>query len=367
MTAEPPPPSRLALAKQAQKYRILSSLLSLLDRYLSWPWPSNPSLEFSIPSTISKHPGSIGLYFFTAPSRALTPNTIATATQSTQDSHSTPRPKRPVLINFHGGGFSIAHARDDARWATAVVQAIPDAVVVSVNYRLAPEHPFPVGIEDCVDAVLWLWDHAEQYNLDQARFALSGSSAGGNFALAVPFRLREELDKRASQFTNGLSLAGIVGFYPSTDWTRARAERDATNPIAKQKSMISPSIFRFFDQSYLMPEDLPKSLGDDGIYAVDMAHPFLSPGLAPASLLLASYPPAVAIYTCGWDQLLVEGNTFRNRLAGLVAEGQMKHVGGMVIEDKIHAFDKKPSFWAGNPKRDVMYADAIRELGMMWT
>jgi hypothetical protein len=73
-----------------------------------------------------------------------------------------------------------------------------------------------------------------------------------------------------------------------------------------------------------------------------MAHPFHSPGLAPTSLLLASYPPAVAIYTCGWDQLLFDGNTFRNRLAGLVPEGQMKHVGGIVDEDEIHAFDKKP-------------------------
>ncbi|OQE46850.1 hypothetical protein PENCOP_c001G03677 [Penicillium coprophilum] len=353
MTSTSPPPSRSTLSNKAHRYRILSSLLSLLDRYLSWPLPPRPSIDIVIPSKISKAPGSIQLYFFTAPSNPLSPR-----------KQTKPIPPRPVLINFHGGGFSIGHALDDARWAGTVLKAYPDAVFVSVDYRLAPEHPFPVALEDGVDAILWLWQQAQRYNLDRTRFVLSGSSAGGNLALALPLRLHEELQKKRWASLRGeIALAGLVVFYPSTDWTRTRIERNATNPIAAQKSMISPSIFKFFDDSYLVAAGLPKRPGTD---RVDMSHPYLSPGLVPASLLSAAYPPAVAIYTCGWDQLLVEGNRFRKRLGGFVEEGSMASVGGFVVEDVVHGFDKKPSFWKGNQKRERMYGDAIKQLKMMW-
>ena len=61
------------------------------------------------------------------------------------------RAKRPAVINFHGGGFVLGQGTDDARWAGAVMAAI-DAVVFSVNYRLAPDYPFPTPVEDCADA-----------------------------------------------------------------------------------------------------------------------------------------------------------------------------------------------------------------------
>ncbi|KUM59637.1 hypothetical protein ACN42_g7507 [Penicillium freii] len=353
MASTPPPPSRCALSNKAHRYRMLSSLLSILDRYLSWPLPPRPSVDIAIPSTVSKSPGLIQLNFFTAPSNPLCPR-----------KQTSPSPPRPVLINFHGGGFSIGHARDDARWAGTVLKAYPDAVVVSVNYRLAPEQPFPVALEDGVDAILWLWQEAQKYNLDKTRFALSGSSAGGNLALAVPLRLHEELQKKRWASIRGeIALAGLVVFYPSTDWTRTRKERDATNPIAAEKSMISPSMYKLFDDSYLLPASLPKRQGTG---RTDMSHPYLSPGLAPASLLHASYPPAVAIYTCGWDQLLVGGNTFRERLRGFVEEGKMTSVGGFVVEDVVHGFDKKPSFWRGNQVRERMYGDAVNQLKAMW-
>ncbi|KAJ5105637.1 hypothetical protein NUU61_002984 [Penicillium alfredii] len=175
--------------------------------------------------------------------------------------------------------------------------------------------------EDGVDAILWLWEHGEQYGLDRTRFVLSGGSAGGNLACAVPFRLHEYFRQRQQgqheqhepeqKRNNRIGLAGIVGFYPSTDWTRTRKERDATNPIAAKKSIITPKVFSFFDNSYLLPETLPKQSGTN---TVDMSHPYLSPGLAPTAQLLAAYPLSVVLYTCAWDQLLVEGNAFRERL-----------------------------------------------------
>ncbi|KAJ5669658.1 hypothetical protein N7462_010728 [Penicillium macrosclerotiorum] len=357
MASSPATASRSDLAKTASRYRTFAAILSWLDRYLSWPLPPQPLFELFIPSTVSRIPGSIPLYFFTASNRPLY-----------RVDEEQPEPLRPVLINFHGGGFSIGHALDDARWIGAVLKAHPDAVVISVDYRLAPEHPFPVPIEDGVDAVMWLWEHAAQYSLDRARFALSGASAGGNLAFTVPLRLHEELTNRAQRQGKAVAigLAGIVAFYPSTDWSRTRSERDATNPIAPQKSMISPSLYAFFDESYLLPKALPKKPGSEEI---DMAHPYLSPGLATACLLEASCPANVAIYTCGWDQLLAEGNAFRERLRQLRGgedEEGGGHVGGMTMEGTIHGFDKKPSFCLGNRKRDQMYGDAVAQLDIMW-
>jgi acetyl esterase/lipase len=331
---------------------MLSALLSILDRYFSWPLPPRPKLEIAIPSKISKCPGPIDLHIFTAPSNPLCPRNQTAQT-----------PPRPVLINFHGGGFSIGHAQDDSHWTGAVLKAYPDAVVVSVNYRLAPEHPFPVALQDGVDAILWLWGQAEKYNLDKTRFGLSGFSAGGNLALTVPFRLYEELQTQRWASKGKIDLAGLVAFYPSVDWTRSLPERDATDPASEEKSLISPSMFKFFGGSYLHHADLPKLPGTD---RVDMSHPYLSPGLAPGSLLQAAYPPAVAVYTCGLDQLLVEGNTFRERLGGFVQEGKMASVGGYMVEEKIHGFDKKPSFWRKNRARDMMYGDAVGQLKVMW-
>ncbi|CAG7922016.1 unnamed protein product [Penicillium olsonii] len=346
---EPNPPSRSSLIKKASRYRTLISLLSILDRYLSWPLPSRPELEISIPSQTSKCPGSIGLHIFTAPSKGLS-------------SRAQPQPTapRPVLINFHGGGFSIGHALDDSRWASTVLKTYPEAVVISVNYRLAPEHPFPIALDDGTDTIIWLWDHADQYNLDKTRFTLTGFSAGGNLALTVPFRLRECQKKRNA---GKKSLAGQIAFYPSVDWTRTRAERDATNPISAEKSMISADVFRFFDDSYLLSAGLPKFAGTE---SVDMGHMFLSPGRASEKVLLDAYAPAVAIYTCGWDQLLVEGEAFRDRLAGFVKEGKMASVGGFMVEDVVHGFDKAPSFWRKAPARERMYSDAVKQLGVMW-
>jgi acetyl esterase/lipase len=352
MSSTSSPPTRSTLTKKANRYRILSTLLSLLDRYFSLPLPQKPSLEIAIPSKVSKSSGSIQLLIYTA-SNPLCPG----------KNKPTPIPSRPVLLTFHGGGFSLGHALDDARWVSTVLKAHPNAVVVSVNYRLAPSHPFPVALEDSVDAILWLWQHAEQYNLDKKRFVLSGFSSGGNLALAVPFRLHEELQKNRWTSVGKIGLAGLVAFYPGVNWTRTRAERDATNPVAARKSMISPSMYRFFDESYLLVGELPKLRGTG---RVDMSHPYLSPGLAPESLLVAAYPRAVAIYTCGWDQLLVEGNAFRERLGGFVGEGKMGRVGGFVVEDAVHGFDKKPSFWRGNEARERMYGDAVGQLEGMW-
>jgi putative ergosteryl-3beta-O-L-aspartate hydrolase len=195
-----------------------------------------------------------------------------------------------------------------------------DAVVVSVEYHLAPEHPFPTAIEDCASAILWIWEHGPSLGLDISRTAISGFSAGGNLSLTVPLHLHAVL---AAAQTAALKIpmgkiVRIAAFYPSTNWTQTRAERNASNPNLIR--MAPDSVFNFFDASYLYPPP------------ADRSDPLLSPGLASDTLLLEAPPDQIAMITCGGDQLLAEGEAFRKRLKGLG-----KKVEGHVVEDVGHA------------------------------
>jgi acetyl esterase len=96
----------------------------------------------------------------------------------------------PALVFIHGGGW----------WGGSVEESDPtarrravgaDCVVVSVEYRLAPEHPFPAGLDDCWTATKWVFEHAEELGIDPARIAISGESAGGNLAAALTLMARE--------------------------------------------------------------------------------------------------------------------------------------------------------------------------------
>lgn len=95
----------------------------------------------------------------------------------------------PVVVNFHGGGFTLGKATDDYVWILKVVETT-NAVVVSVDYRLAPEHPFPTAVDDGVDALLYLESKADELSLDITRVVLTGFSSGGNLVFTVPYRLR---------------------------------------------------------------------------------------------------------------------------------------------------------------------------------
>jgi acetyl esterase/lipase len=334
--------SRFTLLLKAYVFRTLATIFTYLDIYFSHSLPQRVSFTKKIPSTISSVPGSIELLFYTPP-----PYIKLTSTSS-----STNTKKHPLLINFHGGGFTIGHAHDDARWFTTITTQT-SAVVVSVNYRLAPSYPFPTGIEDCVSAVLWLWEHADEYNLDISRTAFSGFSAGGNLCYAVAIRLHEELEKLKKEGKlekMGREKGKVVNlcvFYGSVDWTQSRAERDASNPDLIPS--IPKVLFGIFDEGYLFPKP-------------DMRSPLLSPGLADDELLMNALPDRLVMINCGGDQLLVESEKFRERLKGLG-----KNVGGFVVKGVPHGWDKKATFRKGDVKRDEAYAVAVKGLLEVWT
>jgi acetyl esterase len=115
----------------------------------------------------------------------------------------------PILMNFHGGGWVTGSIEgDDLRCQRLAAGA--GCIVVSVDYRLAPEHPFPAPLEDCWAACQWVHEHADEIGGDPARIAVSGASAGGNLAAAVALMARD----RSAAFP----VAQLL-FYPVMDAT----------------------------------------------------------------------------------------------------------------------------------------------------
>lgn len=310
--------------------RFLVSIASFLDRYFSSAAPPKHSFTVAIPTKLRKQPSQLNLLFYTP--------------ESYHKTH-----KHPLIVNFHGGGYTIGSATDDARWAAYVTSQL-NAVFVSVEYGLAPDHPYPTAIGDGVDALRWLWSHAEEYGLDSTHAVVTGFSAGGTLSLATPLRLHAEMVTNPAPADTAGKITGIVSFYPGVDWTQTRAERTASNSISATKGSIKPWLYEIFDSSYLGFEHAK----------LDRRTPYLSPGRAETELLKSGLPQRMALYSCEWDQLLVEDEAFRERLKGLG-----KLVGGRIVSGVPHGFDKVPVFHGVNLERDKMYQDAIKEMEKM--
>lgn len=114
---------------------------------------------------------------------------------------------RPVVVFAHGGGFVFCDLDTHDELCRSMAQAV-DAVVVSVDYRLAPEHRAPAALEDMYAAVLWVADNVATYGGDPTRIAVAGDSAGGNLAATVCLALRER---------GGPALTAQILLYPVID------------------------------------------------------------------------------------------------------------------------------------------------------
>ncbi|KAE8211933.1 hypothetical protein CF327_g4369 [Tilletia walkeri] len=352
---EPATTSRWKLRIEAAIWRCLMEFGMVLHR-IAPPIPPYPSSRLRIPSTISSHKGHIGLYIYTPPSLRA-------------------EDRLPCILNFHGGGFTIGKATDDARWAAAVVNQVP-AIFVSVDYRLAPAHPYPTPVQDGVDALLYIHAHADELNIDTAKIAISGFSAGGNMVLTVPLLLKELQRRQAAlgmdqdSFTTtaavpsgeqepdhinpahaasqlqpipqSLRPIALVASYPSLDFSQSRADRRATN--TRQELEMPQFLHTLFDSSYLH--------GD-----LDVLSPFLSPARASDQDLLEGLPRKVAIYAAEWDGLSKEAMAFGERLKALGLD-----VTARVLEGTTHGWDRSPNPLYLHKLLDAGYRDACKFL-----
>jgi acetyl esterase len=168
------------------------------------------------------------------------------------------RPRRavgplPLLVNLHGGGFVFGNL-GGADWLCGQLADRVGAVVVSVDYRLAPEHPAPTPYEDAWAATRWLLDHGTRWGADPGRAVLVGESAGGNLGALVTLALRDR--QRAEPGSPG--LVGQVLLYPSTDLTMTSAS--ATAMI--DAPVLSRRAIDWYGRQYV-PQGLPHSILPD--------------------------------------------------------------------------------------------------------
>ncbi|KAI0023011.1 Alpha/Beta hydrolase protein [Xylariomycetidae sp. FL0641] len=262
-----------------------------------------------------------------------------------KDSVAEPKAKRPAIINFHGGGFILGQGTDDARWAHAAAKDL-GAVVFSVNYRLAPNYPFPTPVEDCVDAILQICARAEKYYLDLDRVLLSGFSAGGTLATSSWIVLQDPARWDYNLPSEPPKIGGLILYYPLLDWT---VDRPQKRRASKRPDETLPSgLTDLIDASYMHPP-VPRRERDDIR---------LSPGLMPDELI-AKLPP-VHLCLCDHDMLLAEGRLFAERM-----EAQRKKVTVRVVEGEKHAWDKPLPL---APKESVAneYKEAIEAVKSWW-
>lgn len=205
----------------------------------------------------------------------------------------------PVLLYFHGGGWVVGNLDTHDAQCRALTNAA-GCVVVSVDYRLAPEHKFPAAVEDCDAAVQWVAAHAETLHGDPARLAIGGDSAGGNLAAVVALRARD-------RGTPPLVLQLLV--YPATDM---HADTASHQEYA-EGYLLTRDTIRWFRHHYLPP-------------GADLSNPELSPLLA---LDLRGLPPAL-IVTAEFDPLRDEGEAYAARLRKARIPVELRRYDGMI-------------------------------------
>lgn len=139
------------------------------------------------------------------------------------------RGARPCVYEIHGGGFMFGTLDMMDPWCESIAAAL-DAVVVSVDYRLAPEHPFPAGIDDCHAGLRWTADHVAELGIDPARIAIAGQSAGGGLAAGLALKARDEGGPaicfqllEIPELDDRLDTPSMLAFQDTPFWNRPNA------------------------------------------------------------------------------------------------------------------------------------------------
>jgi acetyl esterase len=210
--------------------------------------------------------------------------------------------KLPALVFFHGGGWTIGDLDTHDVLCRQLASGAACAVF-SVDYRLAPEHPFPAAVEDCFFATKEVHRHAEELKIDPRRIAVGGDSAGGNLAAVVALLARDR---------GAPPLAGQLLIYPATDQRCGfpSHERNARGYLLTREAI------GFFRNAYLPREKDRSDWRASPLLAASHA------GLPPAFVLTAAYDP-----------LVDEGRAYAERLAQAGVEVEYRE-----CPDMVHGF-----------------------------
>jgi acetyl esterase len=240
--------------------------------------PEPPELESAKPLSIPAPHGAI-------PARIYTPRTLRKA-----------EGLAPCLVFYHGGGWVIGNL-DSHDVVCRKLTHEGELIVISIDYRLAPEHQFPAAVDDAITAVKWVAANAKELGIDAGRLTVGGDSAGGNIAAVVALAARDG---------DGPKLAGQVLIYPATDfgWTQPSHREPETSIL------LTHSVIRWFGNHYL---------GD-----ADINDWRASPARAKT---LAGLPPAYVL-TAGGDPLRDEGDEYAKRLKDAGVPVSYKHFPG---------------------------------------
>ena len=241
--------------------------------------PEPPELKSVTPLAIPAPHGSI-------PARIYTPKTLRQAGGLA-----------PCLVFFHGGGWVIG----DLDSHDVVCRKLADEgelIVISVDYRLAPEHKFPAAVDDAIDATKWIADNAASLGIDASRLSVGGDSAGGNLAAVVAISARDG---------NGPAIAGQVLIYPATDFAMTHPSHDEP----ETSILLTHTVIRWFRDHYL-----------NG--AADV-HDWRASPIRAGTLI--GLPPAYVL-TAGADPLRDEGDEYANRLKQAGVPVAYRHFAG---------------------------------------
>jgi acetyl esterase len=227
--------------------------------------PEPPELERVAPLSIPAPRGAI-------PARIYTPRTLRKADGLA-----------PCLVFFHGGGFVIGDL-DSHDVVCRKLAHEGELVVISVDYRLAPEHKFPAAVDDAIAATGWIADNAKTLGIDTARVSVGGDSAGGNLAAVVAIAARDG---------KGPAISGQVLIYPATDF----AMTHPSHSEPETSILLTHTVIKWFRDHYL-----------NG--TADVHDWRASPARAKT---LIGLPPAYVL-TAGADPLRDEGDEYAARL-----------------------------------------------------
>jgi len=205
----------------------------------------------------------------------------------------------PVLVYYHGGGWVVGSIETHDSLCRTIANAGP-FIVVSVDYRMGPEHPFPAAVDDAIAALNWTAENISEYGGDAAKVAVSGDSAGGNLSAVVCLNAREE---------NSYMPIFQWLIYPATNMTMDTQ----SHASFADGYFLTRSLMDYFQGHYLSrPEDK-----DDW-----RASPLLAKSLR-------NLPPAL-IQTAGFDPLKSEGIAYANRMNTEGSSAQHTDYEGMV-------------------------------------